>query len=221
MNCSALLSACLAASLVACSERTPGPTADAGAAPVQVPDAGATVEAPSTDAGPPDAGPLAGAPSAPGAGSATCSAATLSRRPQAPVPPPPPPVEDMRRRILTAAAACDYAALAKLADENGKGLRVSFGDATDPEAFWRSAEAKGEPVLARMVQVLELPAAKQGEAYYWPAVHVTHADKDWGALSDVYPEAQVRAMRQGGTGYLGLRLGISTKGDWQLAVAGD
>ncbi|QSQ27994.1 hypothetical protein JY651_05560 [Pyxidicoccus parkwayensis] len=127
----------------------------------------------------------------------------------------------MRRRIIAAAVACDYAALAKLADENGKGLRYSFGDGEGPAAYWRRVEQQGEPVLARMVQVLNLPYAKQGEAYYWPAVHVTNADKDWQAVVGVYPEKQIQAMKQGGTGYLGLRVGISAKGDWQLAAAGD
>ncbi|MFP2903755.1 hypothetical protein ACLESD_01520 [Pyxidicoccus sp. 3LFB2] len=221
MNRSALLSACVAVSLLACSERSPGPTADAGTAPVQerpvVVDAGAPEPTP-VDAGLQDAGVLAAAPDA---GSAACSAGTLSAKTLIPMPPPPPLVEGMRRRIIAAAVACDYAALAKLADDNGKGLRFSFGGGKDPAAAWRAAEQQGEPVLARMVQVLNLPSAKQGDLYFWPAVHVTGSEKDWKAVSGVYPEAQLRAMKEGGSGYLGLRLGISAKGDWQLAGSGD
>lgn len=224
MNRSALLSACVAVSLLACSERSTGPTVDAGAAPVQAAPDLANDGAPETatvDAGAQDAGALAGAASSPDAGSAACSAGTLSAKTLIPMPPPPPLAEGMRRRIIAAAVACDYAALAKLAHENGKGLRFTFGDGRDPAAYWREAEKQGEPVLARMVQVLNLPPAKQGDLYFWPAVHVTGAEKDWKAVSGVYPEAQLRAMREGGSGYLGLRLGITAKGDWQLAVAGD
>ena len=224
MNRSALLSACLAASVLACSERPSGATVDAGALPVQaapeVPDAGAP-EPEAVDAGVQDAGALAGAPAVPDAGAGTCSAARLSAKTQSPIPPPPPLVEGMRRRIIAAAVACDYAALAKLADENGKGLRFSFGDGREPAASWRKAEQDGEPVLARMVQVLDLSPAKQGNLYFWPAVHVTGAEKDWKAVVGVYPEKQLQAMKEGGTGYLGLRVGISAKGDWQLAVSGD
>ncbi len=228
MNRSALLSACVAVSFVACSERSPSSTADANTAPVEarpeVTDASAPAPAPveaPADAGAEDAGAQAEAPSPADAGSGACSAASLSPKTLIPTPPPPPLVEGMRRRIIAAAVACDYQALAKLGDENGKGLRVSFGDASNVAAFWRDAEKGGEPVLARMVQLLNLPYAKQEGLYYWPAVHVTGAEKDWQALSGVYPEKQLRAMQEGGTGYLGLRLGISAKGDWQLAVAGD
>ncbi|WP_240360646.1 hypothetical protein [Pyxidicoccus caerfyrddinensis] len=224
MNRSALLSACLAVSVLACSERPSGATVDAGAPPVQaapeVPDSGAP-EPEAVDAGLEDAGAQAGAPASPDAGSAACSAGTLSAKTLIPIPPPPPLVEGMRRRIIAAAVACDYAALAKLADANGKGLRFSFGDGKDPAAAWRKAEQEGEPVLARMVQVLNLSPAKQGDLYFWPAVHVTGAEKDWQAVVGVYPEKQLRAMKEGGTGYLGLRVGISAKGDWQLAVSGD
>ncbi|WP_253910478.1 hypothetical protein, partial [Pyxidicoccus fallax] len=169
------------------------------------------------DAGAPDAGALAGQAAEP----PPCSAGRLSAKTQIQIPPLPPPVEGMRRRIITAAVKCDLAALSTLANENGKGLRFSFGDGKDPAAFWKQAEDAGEPVLARLVQVLNLPAAKQGELYFWPAVHVTNAEKDWAALTGIYPEAQLQAMREGGTGYLGLRVGITAKGDWQLAVSGD
>jgi hypothetical protein len=150
-----------------------------------------------------------------------CSAGVLSAQTQIQIPPPPPAVESMRRRIIAAAVACDYAALGALANENGRGLRFSFGPGKDPVAFWREAEASGEPVLARMVHVLNLPGARQGDLYLWPAVHVTHAERDWKALAGVYPDQQLQAMREGGSGYLGLRLGITSQGDWQLAVAGD
>ncbi|WP_240359331.1 hypothetical protein [Pyxidicoccus trucidator] len=224
MNRFALLSACFAVSLLACSERSPGPTADAGAAPVQarpeVVDAGAPE--PVVEAAPADAGALAEAPDAgaPDAGSGACSASRLSAKTQIPMPPPPPPVERMRRRIIAAAVACDYAALEKLADENGKGLTYTFGDGESPTAYWREHEKEGQPVLARMVQLLNLPYAKEDEMFVWPAVHVTVTEKNWQALSGVYPEEQLREMKKEG-GYLGLRLAISAKGDWLFAVAGD
>ncbi|MCP3140625.1 hypothetical protein [Pyxidicoccus xibeiensis] len=223
MTRSTLLSLCLAAPLLACTERSA--TADAGAPPASavVTDAGAPAPGSEAvmDAGPGDAGASAVGMYPADAGSGACSASTLTPRAEPARPPLPAPVESMRSRIIAAAVACDYAALATLADEQGKSVRFSFGDATDAAAYWREAEQQGEPVLARMVGVLQRPYARQEGLYYWPAVHVTGAKKDWQALQGLYPAEQLEAMQEGGSGYLGLRLGISPKGDWQLAVAGD
>ncbi|MCE9667953.1 hypothetical protein LY474_09035 [Myxococcus stipitatus] len=135
----------------------------------------------------------------------------------------PAPTEAMRQRIITAARACDYATLGKLANENGQGLRFTFGEGADPIRYWQEAEGRGEPVLARIARVLELPDAKEGALYYWPSVHLTglRTEQDWKPLVDIYPEQQLRAMQKAGGTYYGLRVGITAEGDWQLAVAGD
>ncbi|MCP3099910.1 hypothetical protein LZ198_13625 [Myxococcus sp. K15C18031901] len=230
MHRSTLLSTCAALSLLACTERPPAPASNPDAAPsaVRPPnppelDAGPTVVTPSTpDAGSvSDAGLVAADASTPGE---SCSAARLPPAPvKAAKPSVPAPTEAMRQRILMAARACDYAALATLANENGQGLRFTFGEGNDPVEYWRQAEARGEPVLARIAQVLELPDAKEGALYYWPSVHVTgiRNASDWKPLVGLYPEKQLRAMKKEGGTYYGLRVGITAEGDWQLAVQGD
>lgn len=235
MNRSTLLCACAAVSLLACSERPSSPPAGAPVAPSQTaaaPGAGPlSPSAGASDAG--GASPAAGAPDASAgasgtstrdAGSARCSASTLSPEAGAARPVLPPPVESMRRRIVAAAVACDYAALAALGDEKGKGLSFSFGAGEDPAAYWKEAEQQGDPVLAQMVKVLHLPHAKDEEGtFVWPAVHITgpKSEADWKALEGLYPAEQLRNMREADVGYLGLRVGITAKGDWQFAIAGD
>ncbi|WP_223782059.1 hypothetical protein [Myxococcus sp. AS-1-15] len=233
------LSVCVAASLVACTERTATPAGpvDAGApasavAPTQpvVPDAppvapgtaGGAVDL--ADAGTPDAGPGDAGALAQASGGTDCSAAKLKASTKAaPKPPLPPAVESMRTRIIAAARACDYAELGRLVDEKGKSVRFSFGPDEDAVAFWKQEEAKGEPTLARIVQVLELPYAQEGDLYYWPSVHITgfKTEKDVKMLAGVYPKADLESMRKELGSYLGLRVGIDKDGDWQLAVAGD
>ncbi|WP_226994241.1 hypothetical protein [Myxococcus hansupus] len=241
MNRTSLLSLCAAASLFACTERTPETNTGKSAAPVE---AQAPTPAPESAAPPPSKQPTAAtgtaggdsgaqAPGtndsgvgeytgAPAGEKATCSASGLSPRAAPASPPLPPAAESMRQRIIAAAVACDYAALNTLADENGKAVRFSYGGDTDAGDYWRKSEKNGNPDLARIVQVLNLPYAKEGNLYFWPAVHVTGAksDKDWAAISGIYSDAEVRGMKDQG-GYLGLRVGITPEGDWQLAVSGD
>ncbi|GHG81238.1 hypothetical protein [Comamonas sp. JC664] len=244
MNRTSLLSLCVAASLFACTERTPAPAAgtDSGkpaapaVAPTPTPEGtGNTAPPPETQqptataegdsgtqaAGANDSG-VGEYTGAPAGEKATCSASGLSPRAEPASPTLPPPVESMRQRIIAAAVACDYAALNTLADENGKAVRFSYGGDTDAGDYWRKSEKNGNPELARIVQVLNLPYAKEGNLYFWPAVHVTGAksDKDWGAVKGIYSEAELAGMKDQG-GYLGLRVGITPEGDWQLAVSGD
>jgi hypothetical protein len=128
----------------------------------------------------------------------------------------------MRRRIIAAAVACDYAALAKLGDEKGKGIRISFGDDEGVARYWRELEEKDhEPVLARLVKILNVPFTTEGDVYYWPSAFREHpTDQDFADLKGLYPDAQLQAMAKDKS-YLGLRAGITSAGDWQLAVSGD
>ncbi|QRK13502.1 hypothetical protein JQX13_07550 [Archangium violaceum] len=129
----------------------------------------------------------------------------------------------MRRRIMAAAVACDYEGLAALTREKGMAFKASFGDVTDVAGYWHELEtSRGQPVLAQMVKLLNLPYARLGDLYVWPSVHRENAtDADWKAVEAVYPPEQLAQMRQAGTGYLGLRLGILSNGHWQFALAGD
>ncbi|WP_341870964.1 hypothetical protein, partial [Corallococcus llansteffanensis] len=175
------------------------------------------------DAGAPvDAGVLASTDA--GATAVTCSARKLSPVPKPTAKPLPPAVASMRERIIAAAVACDYAALAKLADEKGQSVRFSFGPDEDPAVYWRSVEeheTTPQPVMALLVQVLNLPFYEQDNLILWPTAFREGAtDADFRALKDLYPPGELQAMRKEKT-YLGLRVGISLEGDWQLAVAGD
>lgn len=216
MNRSTFVSACAATLLLACTERpsspsthTPAPPAETQAPAPSTPQAANTPAA--EDAGPP-------------ASEVKCSAKELPpKASSAAVPPLPQPVETMRENIIAAARACDYTRLAKLVDENGQGVRFTFGEGHDAVAYWKDEEARGVPVIARIAQVLELPYAQEGDLYYWPSVHITglKSPKDWKPLVGIYPEAQLKAMQKDNGSYLGLRVGISKTGDWQLAVSGD
>ncbi|WP_240356090.1 hypothetical protein [Myxococcus eversor] len=228
MNRFTLLSLC-AASLIACAERPTKQSPDADASPpapraeAQAP---AVAPPPAQAVGAPDSGAMADATGPSDASTAKCSAMGLPVRPATTGGPPPPPkaVQSMRERIMAAARACDYAELAKLVDEKGKSVRFSFGDGDDAVAYWKEQEAQGEPALARIVQVLELPYAKEGDIYYWPWLHVTglKTPQDRKALAGIYSDAELKGMQEAfDDAYVGLRVGISKTGDWQLAVSGD
>ena len=227
MSRASLLSACLLATCLACTDapRTPPapPVASPSGAGAGLPTTPTLPVADGGDAGTPvDAGVLASTDA--GATAVTCSARKLSPVPKPTAKPLPPAVASMRERIIAAAVACDYAALAKLADEKGQSVRFSFGPDEDPAAYWRSAEeheTTPEPVMARLVQVLNLPFYEQDNLILWPTAFREGAtDADFRALKDLYPPGELKAMRKEKS-YLGLRVGISLEGDWQLAVAGD
>jgi hypothetical protein len=128
----------------------------------------------------------------------------------------------MRRRIVAAAVACDYEALVRLSRENGEEFNFSFGPGEDPAAYWRQQEREGQPTLALLVRVLNLPYAKDGTLYVWPSVfRVGAKDADWKALEGLYPPKTLAEWRRMEDGYLGLRTGIHEKGDWMFVVGGD
>jgi hypothetical protein len=141
----------------------------------------------------------------------------------------------MRLRIVSSARRCDYAALVRLGNERGRGLAFSYGGTTSAVRFWRTLERSGRKPrpMEALVKVLSLPyatVALNGRAvprararfYVWPSAHrVNPSARDWRALRALYTEAQIDAMRRGGTGYLGYRVGITPAGDWQYFIAGD
>lgn len=147
----------------------------------------------------------------------------------------PPRVASMRLRIVAAARRCDYSALVRLGNERGRGLAFSYGGTASAPRFWRTLERSGRrprPMEA-LVKVLSLPyaaVALSGRAvprararfYVWPRAHRTNPSvRDWAALRALYTQAEIDAMRRGGTGYLGYRVGITPAGDWQYFIAGD
>jgi hypothetical protein len=141
----------------------------------------------------------------------------------------------MRLRIVAAARRCDYAALVRLGNERGRGLAFSFGGTSDAAAFWRTLERNGPRPrpMGALVKLLSLPHATVGfdgravpraraRFYVWPRAHrLNPSASDWRALRVLYTQAQIDAMRRGGSGYLGYRVGITPAGDWQYFIAGD
>ena len=165
--------------------------------------------------------PSAGAAAARKPGAAPCSASGLSSEPAPAQPPLPPPVESMRRRIVAAAVACDYVALAVLARENGS--RFSFStysiSSDDPAAFWRKRESYGEPVLARLVKVLQLPHAQREDRYIWPALslHPAVTPEDVKVIGQLFPADEIAAViadPYASKDYQGTTLVILANGDW-------
>lgn len=151
-----------------------------------------------------------------------CSASRLS--PKLPAQKLPARVASMRARIARAAVACDYAALERLAREQGRSFEFSFGAERSPAAYWRRLEqTRQDDPLAKLVGILRLPFTRDRTgAYAWPSAYRPKPTKaDWDALVGVYSRAQVNQFRKSGIGYYGYRAAISRAGDWRFFVAGD
>jgi hypothetical protein len=162
-----------------------------------------------------------------GAGAASskpaCSAAGLS--PKLPKQQLPARVASMRDRIAAAAVRCDYAALARLARENGRTFVFSYGSGRDPAAYWRRLETQHlDRPLARLVGILRLPYTRNEiRSFAWPSAYTEKPTAmDWNLLvqAKLYTRAQIAGWKRYGS-YLGYRTAISPKGDWLFFVAGD
>lgn len=160
-----------------------------------------------------------------------CSAATLSPD-VADQPGLPAATAEMRRALAKAAVGCDYAKLGELADEHGKGVRLSFGEPADPATYLQNEEKAGHPVLWSLRKVLDLPskldqppgAPASAAAWIWPsaAVGASSAGDDVLIDSGLYTADELKAMRAAfGGGYAGWRVFVKGDGDWQLFVTGD
>ena len=124
----------------------------------------------------------------PGAGECSAWAAEMPAIPQVD-----PGAADTWQAVFQAAAACDWDALsAQMPDE----FSYSFGgslDADEAIAAWQEAEARGEPILQTLVEV----------------------------LSDSSPVPSDDIWAFGDTEGLGYRAGIRLDGTWLYFVAGD
>ena len=128
----------------------------------------------------------------------------------------------MRQRIVTAAVACDYEALATLAHEKGEEFSFGFDEDKDVAAYWRKQEQAGQPLLAQLVKVLNLPFTRSESLYVWPSAYGdAPKDADWKALEALYPPERIAELRKQQDGYTGFRVGIDESGDWMFALGGD
>ena len=190
---------------------------------------GATPQLPAaTSPGAPSPGSAAATPTKK-SGPARCSASGLSSEPTPAQPPLPPAVESMRRRIIAAAVACDYVALAVLARENGSRFdfisSYSGGRTDDVAGFWRWKEEElGEPLLARLVKVLNLPYAQVRDGFFWPEMSVRPLTPgDSKVIGELYPADKVPDLLSNQSDpreYDGLRVVILARGDWLVANGG-
>jgi hypothetical protein len=143
----------------------------------------------------------------------------------------PKPVSAMRQRILEAARSGDIFALRSPLRSNESTPNFSFGDATDPFAYWREAsgDKEGREILAVMVEILNMPYAIRGagtdyEMYVWPYLYESDMAKltprEEVDLYQLVTPAEAKKMREFGA-YTGYRLGIGPDGTWHYFVAGD
>ncbi len=159
-------------------------------------------------------------PAKPAAKKVRCSATGIPVWPIVPLKAPP-KVRAMHQSILSAAADCDYARLERLAVAGRPKFDFTFGDAKRPGAFWRGLEAKGDPFLRRMIQIMKLDYRRDGKVYVWPAAFARSAtDEDWEKLIPLFGEKEMVVFRDYG-GYTGIRLAIHEDGDWLYCIEGD
>ncbi|HVL80006.1 MAG TPA: hypothetical protein VM840_00260 [Actinomycetota bacterium] len=142
----------------------------------------------------------------------------------------PDPVVRVRAEITAAARECDYAELESIARRLGPSFTYDDqgprrGDTIQASGYWRNREVQGDPVLTRLVFLLNLPWSSvtfdgadspadlgSGEVtvYSWPS---TTSDGIWGELEEIYPATDVAQWRADGV-YLGERVSITEAGRW-------
>lgn len=138
----------------------------------------------------------------------------------------PPAVAELREQIVAAAVACDYDRLEELALQGDPVFAYSFGEKgeSEPAAYWRQAEAQGKPVLASLVEVLNLPPGLQQGVYAWPFAYWLDfselTDAAERLLEEHFTAAEIADWKAFG-GYIGYRAIITQDGDWTAFIAGD
>ncbi|MFH0916958.1 MAG: hypothetical protein V1912_11020 [bacterium] len=134
-------------------------------------------------------------------------------------------VASARAAVFNAARSCDYQALERLALEGPGEFTFTFGGADEgPAAYWRSAEERGEPVLAWLVTVLNMPYGRVDGLFVWPFAYALDFQNLTGyqtqLLGQYFGEGDIAGWKSFG-GYVGYRVGIDETGDWVFFVAGD
>ena len=134
-------------------------------------------------------------------------------------------VASARAALFDAAMSCDYEALERLALAGPGDFTFTFGGANEgPAAYWRSAEEAGEPVLAWLVTVLNMPYGRVDGLFVWPFAHALDFQNltayQTGLLGQYFSEEDIAGWKSFG-GYVGYRVGIDEAGYWIFFVAGD
>lgn len=143
----------------------------------------------------------------------------------------PPPVRRMREQMIEAARTGDIEAMRPMLEVNELPPIVSFGDATDPIEFWRTAggDPDGREILAIMIEILEagfvhLDEGTPQDMYVWPYFYALPLDgltppQEVELYTLITPHDR-RLMEEFGA-YNFYRLGIGPDGTWHFFVAGD
>jgi len=143
----------------------------------------------------------------------------------------PAPVRRMREQLIEAAAGGNLEAMRPMVEVNELPPLVSFGDETDPIAFWRSAggDPEGREILAILIEILEagfvhLEAGTPQEMYVWPYFYALPLDSLTPAQEvELYKlvTPHDRALMEEFGAYNFYRLGLGPDGTWHFFVAGD
>lgn len=133
-------------------------------------------------------------------------------------------VAQTRQTIFEAAAGCDFDALEAFAEAGG-GISFSFGAPGGvPAPYWRAAEQSGDPVMATLVKILNMPYGQVEGNYVWPFAHALDfsglTDEQRRLLKQYFSDEDIESWVDFG-GYTGYRVGISQEGKWLYFVAGD
>lgn len=132
-------------------------------------------------------------------------------------------VAETRTRLAELAGACDYDALSALALDAETIL--TYGDpSVSPPSGWVAEGRLGDEPLALLGALLDTRPAQDpaGGIWVWPAVFVDEGDEaSWLEVESIVGEDEIALLRQGGTGYLGMRVGIDPDARWRFYVGGD
>jgi len=138
-------------------------------------------------------------------------------------------VKEKHDALRAAAAANDIQTMAKLADDSE--FIFSFGDDSDPAAYWRSLKADGIDIPQIVVALLDMPCAKltydSGTEFVWPSANeIPYGElmpDEIDSLQAIY-NGKLEENYLDGTEngyYVGWRLFIAEDGRWTTLVAGD
>jgi hypothetical protein len=135
----------------------------------------------------------------------------------------PPAIAATREQMFAGAMSCDFDGLENLAQADD--FTFSFGAPEGgPAAYWRAAEKRGDPVMATLAQILNMPFGRMEDLYVWPyAYAVDFAElsaEQEEQLRQYFTDQEIADWKSFG-GYSGYRVGIAPSGDWLFYVAGD
>ncbi len=128
------------------------------------------------------------------------------------------------RALLASGVRCDARALTKRAARDK--TRLSFGIVTAEEFFALPEKETKYRYLVDALAKARPGYEKVSRDYVWPRVAAGDGYKDPAAWDEavaagLLTKDQAARMRRDGSGYLGWRIGVSDRGEWDFFIAGD